>query len=83
MLKERGSLAPKSKTGKLSLCDLTYEEVNIQLVDDNGKPTFLHGYNSAILEQIVSCGYPISFIIDSLQSEQLNHVTAFYSLATT
>ena len=51
-----------------------WEEVQVELVDDSLK------YCESQLNQICRMGYPMAYVLQSLESEQLNHVTAFYHL---
>ena len=35
------------------------------------------------MRRIEECGYPVSYLVESLRCEKLNHVTSFYNLITT
>jgi predicted nucleotidyltransferase len=60
-----------------------FEEVKVELVDDRGKNMAHTKMNQVALNQIEDCGYPHEYIVDSIRTEQLNHVTAFYNLIIT
>jgi hypothetical protein len=76
-----GSLIKKGNDHRKQSDD--FEEVKVELVDDRGKQVAHTKMNQAALSQIEDCGYPHEYIIDSIRTEQLNHVTAFYNLIIT